>query len=230
MQISNDILQKFAKIVDTSDTDSNTNLEFYGNVVNIGDGYCTVKPIVTDKLIDEVDTVTCVCNIAVNADDTVKYKIEDNTATVIENSTNPSGNDIIIKHFESEELSYEESNRSSHSGYLKYTVPESILSELLDKNTLTGIGSLNLKVKRVEGSEHWPVQDDYTYFWQNKDALYNLNTTTALLGYNLIYDTENNKPVSASALYGMSSNASHYKFKVCMDLTFVNSNSANVIN
>jgi hypothetical protein len=123
-----------------------------------------------------------------------------------------------------------ESNSASHSGYLKYTIPESILSELLDKNTLTGIGSLNLKVKRVEGSQRWPVQNDYTYFWQNKDALYNLNTTTGLLGYNLIYDTENNKPVSASVLYGMSSMASHYKFKVCMDLTFVNSNSANVIN
>ena len=237
MQVSNDILQKFAKIVDPNDNKKEPLLEFYGKVIEqIDETHWKVRPSVGDEITKEIELpdsgnmLTCSSQVDVKDGDEVRYKVEGNNAVIIENKTNPSGNTIIIKHFESEELSYVESNNSSHSGYLKYTIPESILSELLDKNTLIGIGSLNLKVKRVEAYGRWPVQDVYTYFWQNEDALYNLNTTTALLGYNLIYDTENNKPVSASALYGMSSMASRYKFKVCMDLTFVNSNSANVIN
>lgn len=228
MQVSNDILQKFAKIVEPNDNKKEPLLEFYGKVSEqVDETHWKVRPSVGDDTTKEIELpdsdsmLICSSQVDVNTGDDVRYKVEGNDAVIIENKSNPSGNEVVVKHIEGtaiwQRLSNDPDAQAYRFGKIVYEIPAAILSELLTQYSILGVGSVYLKVKPKDSDT------SYSILWDDNDYMVALSSTTSFLGYNLLY-TEQNKPYSIKFAWYSNPQADDYNFLVCIDLLLINSN------
>ena len=229
MQVSNDILQKFAKIVEPNDNKKEPLLEFYGKVIEqIDETYWKVRPSVGDESTKEIELpdsgnmLICSSQVDVKPEDEVRYKVEGNNAVIIENKTNPIGNEVVVKHIEDTAVWQRLSNDPDAQGYrfgkIIYEIPRQYLAELLETYSILGVGSVYLKVKPKDS-------DTYSILWDNNDDMVALSSTTSFLGYNLLY-TGQNKPYSIKFAWYSNPQANNYDFLICVDLLLINSNKS----
>lgn len=224
MQVSNDILQKFAKMIDPKEEKKEPTLEFYGKIKSKQGEYWSVTPSLSSNLVNQEvasENVLCKSQVEVKDGDDVKYKIGGSDAIIIENITNPSGNEVVTKSIEKPvtwtRLSQDEHSTLYNMGKIIYEIPANELAELLTEYSILGIGSVYLKAKRKES------EDNYTVIWDNDDAMLSLAPTLSFLGYNLIYDGQY-KPSSIKFAWYVNANAYYWDFKICIDLLLINSN------
>lgn len=232
MQVTNELLQKFASMVNnTDDTDSAT-LEFYGHIEGSEvDGYWTVRPDALTsentslESLDDDNLVQCTSQVAVKNGDQVRYKIDGTDAVIIENLSMPNGNDMAIVHIESDPMPYINDNPSAgNAGHLAFNLTNSNVTDLIAKGyRIIGLGSNYLKIRdiTVSGSK-------FKIIWEDADALANMCPTLAYLGCNMV--KTDNIPTAIQVAYFVGGVAKdRYNFIVCGDIIMAKSTDLKIL-
>ena len=228
MQVTNELLQKFASIVNNTDDNESTTLEFYGHVEGSEvDGYWTVRPdaLTSENTslegLNDDNLVQCTSQVAVKNGDQVRYKIDGTDAVIIENLKTPNGNDMIVLRLISPGMTPVDDNPSAgHSGHVLYKFENTKytkLKEWVNKGyNVSGLSGTYVQISTDNGNT-WKI------LWEDDNILKAIGQTTSLLGWRI---NDNDVTVVYGCSGYMYNNG--WKIKICVDIMLIPANKQTI--
>lgn len=229
MELDNNLLKQFSKAIDTTKDELPNSNVYYGTVIDpdsenpderviLEEDYCLVRPNANgDETVEKVNCVQCKQNgKSVKIGDTVKYRVDNGDAEIVENITTPGGNDVVVIHLDSIDLDWEMWHDGSHSGGIRYESGENEdLKEYVQNKEyrIMGISSIYLSVK---------VDNDYIRMDkvnpETQEYILTLLANISLISYSIESST-------VTACYSMRQTCDGYTFRIGMDIALVKASS-----